>query len=394
MTSFREVLVALGLLWSTTACERAADDGTAATQEAQHGPSGYAVFTLPSLGGTSSSGNSINNAGWVAGTSNLAGDLVTHAAVWRGGAPIDLQTLGGPNSAVIWPVKNNRGLVSGIAETADLDPLGEDWSCSAFFPTRTGHTCRGFVWDQGQMRPLPTLGGGNGFAAGTNDVGRTVGWAENTVHDPTCTGRHQVLQFRAVIWGPGPDAIEELPPLAGDTVSAATAINDRGIVVGISGVCDQAVGRLSARHAVMWQGGVATDLGDLGGVAWNTPMAMNQRGDAVGFANLADTVPPTRFNQQAVLWRQGEPIVNLRTLDGDTRSQALGINDKRQVVGLSCRPGACRAFIWQDGVMTDLNTLVPSGGADPLYAAGDIDDAGVITGQTVSSAAFVAVPTD
>src|SRR5438477_302769 len=83
--------------------------------------------------------------------------------------------------------------------------------CSAFFPSITGHTCLGFVWEDWSMQALPTLGGNNGFATGSNDVGQVVGWAENTVHDPTCVGRHQVLQFRAVMWGPGPDQIEELP---------------------------------------------------------------------------------------------------------------------------------------------------------------------------------------
>jgi probable HAF family extracellular repeat protein len=147
----------------------------------------YQVTNLPSLGGTSSAGSSINNRGWAAGISNLAGDQVQHAALWQGNSILDLGTLGGPNSGVLWPVKNER-IISGISQTAQPDPLGERWSCSAFFPaaTGTGHQCLGFVWQRGVMRPLPTLGGTNGFATGTNNRGETVGWAENTVHDPTC----------------------------------------------------------------------------------------------------------------------------------------------------------------------------------------------------------------
>ena len=138
-----------------------------------------------------------------------------------------------------WPVKSNIGVIAGIAQTATPDPLGESWSCSAFFPgaTATGPTCLGFVWKSGVMRALPTLGGNNGFATGANDQGQVVGWAENTVHDPTCV-RPQVLQFRAVVWGPGTNQIRQLPPLPGDTSGAATAINDRGRIVGISGTCD------------------------------------------------------------------------------------------------------------------------------------------------------------
>jgi hypothetical protein len=100
------------------------------------------------------------------------------------------------------------------------------------------------------------------------------------VHDPACVEPPE-LQFGAVLWGPRDDQIRELPPLpGGDTVSAATALNDRGQVVGISGICDQAVGRFSAIHSVLWEHGLPIEIGDLGGVAWNTPMAINHFGDA------------------------------------------------------------------------------------------------------------------
>src|SRR5256885_15902125 len=96
----------------------------------------YNVTSLESLGGTVSRGNSINNRGWIAGYSNLPGDEARHAALWRNGPShslIDLGTLGGPNSSVTWNVKNDRGLVAGIAQTATPDPLGEAWSSAAFY---------------------------------------------------------------------------------------------------------------------------------------------------------------------------------------------------------------------------------------------------------------------
>jgi probable HAF family extracellular repeat protein len=342
----------------------------------------YQVTNLPSLGGTSSAGSSLNNRGWVAGISNLPGDEMQHAALWRGDSILDLGTLGGPNSGVLWPVKNERGIISGISQTAQTDPLGERWSCSAFFPAATavGYQCLGFVWQDGVMSPLPTLGGTNGFATGTNNRGETVGWAENTVHDPTCVAP-QVLQFRAVVWGPKEGEIQELPPLPGDTVSAATAINNRGQVVGISGICDRAVGRFSAIHAVLWQDGQVTDLGSLGGVAWNTPMAINERGDIVGFANVA---AGGGFSAHAFLWTSEDGIRDLGTLPGDSTSQALGINERRAIVGTSCDAAFnCRAFLWRDGVMMDLNTLVSPDYHGTLVTANDINASGRITGQTV-----------
>lgn len=356
----------------------------------------YRVTHLPSLGGTSSIGNSINDRGWVSGRSNLPGNQSRHAVLWRDGAALDLGTLGGPNSNVVWPVKNTRGLLAGIAQTAEPDPLGEAWSCSAFFPAATarGFRCVGFLWRDGVMRALPTLGGTHGFATGANNRGQVVGWAENTVHDPTCVPP-QVLQFRAVIWGPGEGQIRELPPLAGDTVSAATALNDRGQVVGISGICDDAVGKFSAIHAVLWERGVPADLGNIGGEAWNTSMAVNQRGDVAGFGNVSVT-PDGAFNGHAFLWTERGGIRDLGTLPGDVTSQAYGLNAGRQVVGRSCDVDFnCRAFLWQDGVMTELRSLAP-GYAGTLTQAADIDDHGRITGQArdpvAGLVAFVATP--
>jgi len=349
----------------------------------------YRVTPLGSLGGTAGAGSSINDRGWIAGFSNLPGDQTSHATLWRDGKTTDLGTLGGPNSAVLWPVKNDTGLVAGVAETAKTDRLGEAWSCSAFFPSATGHTCLGFVWQDGHMRALLTLGGDNGFATGADDQGQVVGWAENRVHDPTCNPP-QVLQFRAALWDTRHGTVRELRPLRGDTTSAATAINDRGQVVGISGICDNAVGRFSAAHAVLWEHGKATKLGDLGGVAWNTPMAINQQGHVVGFANLPGG-DPGAFHAHAFLWTAASGLRDLGTLPGDVISQALGVNGRGQIVGLSCGAGGCRAFLWQHGTMTDLNTLLTPGFGGHLVFANDVNDAGAITGQALDPATGAAV---
>jgi probable HAF family extracellular repeat protein len=354
----------------------------------------YRVVDLGSLGGTSSGGNSINNTRRVAGFSDLP-DGTRHATAWVHGLPVDLGTLGGPNSNVAWPVKSHR-VIAGIAETDEPDPLNEDWSCSAFFPAVTHQQCLGFAWRDGVMRPLPTLGGTHGFATGVDRRGRIVGWAENTVHDPTCNPP-QVLQFRAVVWGPRHDQMRELPPLGDDTTSAATAINNAGQIVGISGICSNAVGEFSAAHAVLWEGDGIADLGDIGGDAWNTPMAINEHGVITGFANVTEGAA---FNAHAFVWTEDSGMQDLETVGGDdVYSQGLGINAHGQIVGLSCTAGfaSCRAFIWEDGVMTDLNTLLEPGYANHLYFANDINDFGEITGQSIDESTgeartFVAIP--
>jgi probable HAF family extracellular repeat protein len=248
------------------------------------------------------------------------------------------------------------------------------------------------------MTALPTLGGNNGFATSVNSSGQVVGWAENTVHDPTCVAP-QVLQFEAVVWGPGQHQMQQLPPYSGDPDGAATGINDNGQVIGISGICQNAVGNQTAIHALLWQHGTVTNLGNLGGFAWNTPMALNNHGQIVGFSDLPGDQHGANPNFHAFLWTQSRGIQDLGTLPGDAISEALGINDQGQVVGVSYGAGFTnpRAFLWQDGVMTDLNTLIPSGSSLYLQAAQEINDLGEIVGQasdqtTGNAPAFLLIP--
>jgi probable HAF family extracellular repeat protein len=356
------------------------------TDGLRHKPE-YRVVNLSSLGGSENAGNSINDLNLVAGFANLPDNNSRHAMLWLDGFRFDLGTLGGPNSNVAWPVKNTNGLVAGIAQTTTPQPRGETWSCRSFFafPTRAVATCLGVVWEEGKIRALPTFGGDNGFATGANNLRQVVGWAENTVVDDSCVAP-QVLQFRAALWGPGTDQMRELPPLGDDRTSAATAINDNGQVVGISGACGTAVGGVAAAHAVMWEKGRTIHLGNLGGIAWNTPMALNEGGDVVGFSNIS-AADGAAFNAQAFRWTRGRGIENLGVLPGDSISQALGINDKGQIVGISCTAGfgSCRAFLYEHGVMMDLNDLVPDDYADHLFSANDINNNGQITGSAVKA---------
>jgi len=91
------------------------------------------------------------------------------------------------------------------------------------------------------------------------------------------------------------------------------------------------------------------------------------------------TVP--QFGGQAVpAKRRLNPtynIIDLGTLGGAT-STALGVNDKGQVVGSADTPQGLRhAYLWENGVMTDLGTLgFPTAQSD----AWDINNQGVVVG--------------
>ena len=367
----------------------------------------YQVSDLPGLDGTSNGGNSINDRAWAAGYARLP-DRNRHAGLWRNSLLTDLGTLGGPNSSVTWNVKNTAGIIVGISQTADPEPLGEAWSSAAFYstPNNVGYINLGFVWEDGQgsMRGLPNFpGGNNGFTTGANNLGQVVGWAENDVHDPMCVSP-QVLQFRPAVWTLGPpDQIQDLPLIAGDSSGAATAINDNGQIVGISGICDQAVGRHTAEHAVLWENRTVTDIyPNAPAPWWNTPTAINQRGDVVGFAGDPAFVEGEILH--AFMWTKEDGIRKLKPLQHRTPehvdSEAYGINEARQVVGVSCDANLvdCRAVIWDhSNTPRDLNDLKAPGYSAMLASAKDINNAGQITGRAVDPitgvlTAYLAVP--
>jgi probable HAF family extracellular repeat protein len=211
------------------------------------------------------------------------------------------------------------------------------------------------------------------------------------------------LQFRATIWDGKKNRIKarELQPYPGDSASAATAINDAGVAIGISGDCDQAVGRFSARRAVLWdKSGRVFEIPNLGGVTWHTPMDINLQGDVVGFSNPPGAGDPEgEFIARAFLWTPGTTqAVDLKALPGDLFSQALAINGQGQVVGVSFGGvSGARAFLYQNGTLMNLNDLVTPASLDVLLSAQDINDAGQITGRVLDGVtgevrAFVATP--
>jgi len=357
----------------------------------------YQIINLGELpGGTTAYGNSINNRGWVLGESGISPGnwpVVTHATLWRNGVATDLGTLGGPASGIDWVQKNDRGLIAVISQTANIDPNNEDF-CN--FPFNTDLACLGAVWQNGVLTALPTLGGYNAYPGGLNNRGQIVGAAETSNQDPTCAPP-QVLDFEAVIWGPKPGQIQALPPFSGDSIGVALGINDWGQVVGVSGGC--APYGQSIVHALLWQDGRPFDLGNLGSANGTVPFVINNRGQVVGYSVLADGVTTHAF-----LWTKENHMQDLGTLPGDVFSSAGGISDKGQVVGGSCdASGNCRVFLWENGVMSDLNTLVCPGTSLYLNDNGiggpDINDRGEIAGgaydpNTGDSPVFLAVPTD
>src|SRR5206468_6631537 len=74
---------------------------------------------------------------------------------------------------------NERGQAAGFAETLTKD----DENFCLFF---SGFQCLPFVWQNGVMTKLPTLGGPNGAVSVINRRGEVAGVAENGVTDSSC----------------------------------------------------------------------------------------------------------------------------------------------------------------------------------------------------------------
>lgn len=345
----------------------------------------YVVQNLGSLGGRGCCQVvELNDDRWVDGTSNLKGNKSFHPFLWRDGVMKDLGTLGGPNSSV--GGLNDHGIVTvGGSDTGTPDPLGED-----FCGDGTHQTCLSFIWHDGKRTLVPTLGGNNNDVATVNNQGVVVAFSETSVKDPSCTPP-QVLDYEGFTWQPRTGKVDTLPPLPGDSVSEAGGINERGDVVGYSGTCGPIFSLPTTIHAVMWRHEKPIDLGNLGGTIANEAMSINNHDQVVGLSALRGNKTAHAF-----LWQNGK-MTDLGTLPGDHLSTAGGINDAGQVLGASCTGvpyvlKKCSLFIWQNGVMTDLNKLARRPSPFHLVGWGDINQHGDVAGQAYDRSTGTFVP--
>jgi probable HAF family extracellular repeat protein len=237
------------------------------------------------------------------------------------------------------------------------------------------------------MTKLPTLGGFKGVANRINNRGEAVGYAEKNTQENACS----VFQFEPVVWRNG--KIQELQTFPGDPDGVAAWNNDRGQVVGSSGTCapfnPNSGLYLTENHALLWEAdGSRHDLGNLGGtggIAGNHACAINNHGQVVGHSEL-----PNDTTFHGFLWTRKTGMRDLRTLPGDSMSLALGINDKGEVVGASLDANfSPRAFVWENGVMTDLNALIPASSGLYLLLADSINSNGEIVGSGATSSGEV-----
>ena len=215
---------------------------------------------------------------------------------------------------------------------------------------------RAFVWQNGVMSELQTLPNYlDSQANGINTSGQVVG---DTWHPIVGSGT------RALLWRGG--VAQDLGTLGG-LASTAKAINDGGQIVGSSFLADH-----TTAHAFVWQNGAMKDLGALGKGTFSVASAINGAGEIVGVSTFAG--PGQLQDRHAFVYRGG--VMTDLGVPGPNlvESAASGINQSGTIVGNS---GAL-AYVNQAGVWTDLNTLVPQHSGITLTSANAINDAGQI----------------
>src|ERR1700681_1162714 len=144
-------------------------------------------YTLTDLGLAGAGGPyDISPNGLISGSAPAA-DGSGHATLWykRFRLDIAIPGLGGPNSVAFGV--NASGQAVGGAETGQLDPTGADFCGFAAYGLPTsGFVCAPFLWQNGVMAPLPTLGGNNGTASQINRRGVAAGEEKSDAPDPDC----------------------------------------------------------------------------------------------------------------------------------------------------------------------------------------------------------------
>lgn len=300
--------------------------------------SGGVMYTITSLGSGYDEPSAINDLGQVTGFVNDASQQAYLYTPTSG-----IQTLGilpgGYASTGLG--LNDSGAVVGVS-------FNKDGSYGAF------------LYNNGTMQGLGTLGGNESVASGINSAGVVVGRANDASETP-----HAFMYVGNVMHDLGQ--------------GGANAINSAGQIVGFNG----------AGHAALFTDGSSVDLGTLPGDSASNAVAINQNGQIVGYSYTSGGPLHGFIDDDGTMHDLG----NL----GGQGTEATGINDLGQVVGGSTTASdASDAFIYSNGVMTDLNTLIDPDSGWQLTEAEGINDLGQITGTgdlDGHEQAFVLTPT-
>lgn len=308
-------------------------------------------------------GKSISHPTGINNQAQVTGFTESHAFLWTSGVMLDLGTLPGGT----------------ISTGIGINNLGDVVGDSQYSP-QGGSIRHATLWSNGSATDLGFLPSWGNYSRGNgiNDSGQVVG---HSGPDLTTTST------RAFIWDAA-NGMRDLGTLGGQ-YSQALSINNSGVVTGNA----QTSIAFEANHAFIWDAaGGMRDLGTIAG-SYSSGNFINANGHITGASSISSD------NREHAFLYDGTRMLDLGAIgDNDflsDRSAGYGINIHDEVVGYTYRPytgGALYqvAFVYRDGQMFDLETLVDASGADyRLFTATGINDAGqiavdaknVLTGQ-------------
>lgn len=297
----------------------------------------YDVIDLGAIAYDISRGHDINEAGQITGDT-LNGSGNWRAFLWSNYTMTEIPELTG--------YAGDYGYGYGINNLGQV--VGE-----------SGYTVP-FLWDGTATINLGNLGGmDSGAAHALNDSTQVVGYAS-----------HSSGFDRAFLWENG--SMTNLGTIGGTSWgrSEARDINNAGQVVGVSATNN------GDTHAFLWEAGVMTDLGGVT-PGYSIAYGISENGFIAG-ASTAST-----FRSHATLWINGNAI-DLGTLKypDPGSSEGRDVNDHGQVVGWSHAHNTFgrHAFIFEAGLLRDLNDLIDPGTGWELEEAYAINGLGQITG--------------
>ena len=294
----------------------------------------------------------VNDVGWVVGNINSCAIGPDAAFLWT---PEDgLEVLDMPPEATqSRAIDINNHPDRQIVGTVDISEVGT----------------RAFLIDGEDLILIPPPGGGTfSSVAALNNQRQVVGsTADGTPFS------------KAYIWSDGKMTL--ILPTFGPK-SAGLGVDDSGNVVGWMGN-----GIASDSHPFIWDGRTVSDIGLAPNTFASWAKAVNEVGVVLVRGEFDEGEPSDRLNGSFVF--EDGMFTDLGTLPGYDVIAGLDLNNDSIVVGIaravesSDEPDI--GFVWQGGIMTNLNDLTPPGLNLQIQRAEGINSSGQIAARAVNA---------
>jgi probable HAF family extracellular repeat protein len=243
----------------------------------------------------------------------------------------------------------------------DLNEVG--LAVGIYHPPGGFHENHAVLWRDGDFIALTDRAGPQSYVNAVNNAGVVVGMLGDE------------FGSEPVRWDEEGDGWT-MTRLGADLSGSARDVNDRGQIVGI--LYEWPTPETKVSIAFLWRDGELIRLPDFG------IGGLNNAGWLVGSVRVPSQEAPGEDEEavgRAALWIDGE-VTELGTLGGAS-SGAADVNDNGEIVGTSdTADGERHVFVWEDGVMRDLNELVPAELGITLQRPLAISNEGVILCRT------------